>query len=75
MTREQCSKSHPTCPEKAPERSGKADAEIDDCASRRDFGSYGDPVLERWRPGGSVWAIIRQGSQAYLSLAARLRWR
>jgi len=30
--------------------------------------SYGDPVLERRRPGGSVLAIIRQGSQAYLSL-------
>jgi len=30
--------------------------------------SYGDPVLERRRPGGSVLAIIRQGSQADLSL-------
>jgi hypothetical protein len=30
--------------------------------------SYGDPVLEWRRPGGSVLAIIRQGSQAYLSL-------
>jgi len=30
--------------------------------------SYGDPVQERWRPGGSVLAITRQGLQAYLSL-------
>jgi len=30
--------------------------------------SYGDPVLERRRPGGSDLAIIGQGSQAYLSL-------
>jgi len=30
--------------------------------------SYGDPVLEWWRPGGSVLAIKGQGSQAYLSL-------
>jgi len=30
--------------------------------------SYGDPVLEWWRPGGSDLAIIDQGSQAYLSL-------
>jgi len=33
-----------------------------------DAGPYGDPVQERWRPGGSVLAIIGQGSQAYLSL-------
>jgi len=31
-------------------------------------GSYGDPVLEWRRPGGSVSAVMRQGSQAYLSL-------
>jgi len=30
--------------------------------------SYGDPVLERRRPGGSDLAIIGQGSQAYPSL-------
>jgi len=30
--------------------------------------SYGGPVLEWWRPGGSVLAISGQGSQAYLSL-------
>jgi len=29
---------------------------------------YGDPVLERRRPGGSDLAEINQGSQAYLSL-------
>jgi len=29
---------------------------------------YGGPVLEWWRPGGSVLAITRQGSQANLSL-------
>jgi hypothetical protein len=34
-------------------------------------GSYGDPVLERRRPGGSDLAIIGQGSQAYLSLSPR----
>jgi len=30
--------------------------------------SYGSPVLEWRRPGGSVLAGIRQGLQAYLSL-------
>jgi len=29
---------------------------------------YGNPVLEWWRPGGSVLALRRQGSQADLSL-------
>jgi hypothetical protein len=38
------------------------------CASKLFSGSYGDPVLEGRRPGGSVSAIMRQGSQAYLSL-------
>jgi len=33
-----------------------------------DAGSYGNPVLERWRPGGSVLAVSGQGSQADLSL-------
>jgi len=31
--------------------------------------SYGDPVLERRRPGGTVLAITGQGSQADLSLS------
>jgi len=60
-------KLHPTWPEKAPERSGSADANHalrEQSAGR----SYGDPVLERWRPGGAVLAITGQGSQAYLSL-------
>jgi len=35
---------------------------------RLDASSYEDPVLEWWRPGGSVLAITRQGSQADLSL-------
>jgi len=38
------------------------------CASKLFRGSYGDPVLEGRRPGGSVSAIMGQGSQAYLSL-------
>jgi hypothetical protein len=37
--------------------------------------SCGDPVLEWWRPGGSGLAITDQGSQAYLSLAAKIPWR
>jgi hypothetical protein len=37
-------------------------------AQATDCGSYGDPVLERRRPGGSDLAIIGQGSQADLSL-------
>jgi len=53
--------------EKAPEQSG---------SSRRELGlvlssSYGDPVLEWWRPGGTDLAIIGQGLQAYLSLPLR----
>jgi hypothetical protein len=60
-------KIHLTRTKKVPERSGKTEA-----SNRRESGSiassYGDPVLEWWRPGGSVLAITRQGSQAYLSL-------
>jgi len=37
--------------------------------------SCGDPVLEWRRPGGSGLAITDQGSQAYLSLAAKIPWR
>jgi len=42
-------------------------------ASRRELrlvlsSSYGGPVLERRRPGGTDLAIIGQGSQAHLSL-------
>jgi len=60
-------KIHPTWSEKVPERSGKTDANTS-CVKQFRGRSYGDPVLERWRPGGSVLAITRQGSQAYLSL-------
>jgi len=35
--------------------------------------SYGDPVLERRRPGGSDLAKIGQGSQAHLSLPSGCR--
>jgi len=52
--------------EKAPEQSGKARALRLVLST-----SYGDPVLERWRPGGTDLAIIGQGSQAYLSLPPR----
>jgi hypothetical protein len=53
--------------EKVPERSGMADANVElrKVTLRR---SYGDPVLEWRRPGGSDLAIIDQGSQADLSL-------
>jgi len=54
--------------ENAPERSGQADACQDVHESGSNASPYGDPVLEWWRPGGSVLAITRQGSQAYLSL-------
>jgi len=43
-------------------------ASEDVCASSSMQSSYGDPVLEWWRPGGSVLALKGQGSQAYLSL-------
>jgi len=55
--------------EKAPEQSGRRltlSGDIGVIQSR--CGSYGDPVLEWWRPGGSVLAIRGQGSQADLSL-------
>jgi len=53
--------------EKAPEQSGKADVseELRSVSLSR---SYGDPVLEWRRPGGSDLAIIDQGSQADHSL-------
>jgi len=50
-------KIHLTWSEKVPERSGKTDANNDACDQQLDVRSYGDPVLERWRPGGSVLAI------------------
>jgi len=58
---------HPTRTDKAPERSGQADAEHV-LLTQLDARSYGDPAQERWRPGGAVLAITGQGSQAYLSL-------
>jgi hypothetical protein len=51
-----------------PERSGQADATSYPAQAGLSVGSYGSPVQERWRPGGSVLAITEQGSQAYLSL-------
>jgi len=61
------SKIHLTWSEKVPERSGQTDAS--GCLRKQFIArSYGDPVLERWRPGGSVLATKGQGSQAYLSL-------
>jgi len=59
--------------EKAPEQSGKPTRGWS--AQAVLFSSYGDPVLEWWRPGGSGLAVTDQGSQAYLSLAATLRGR
>jgi len=59
--------------EKAPERSGKP-TRVLVCESSL-LSSYGDPVLEWRRPGGSGLAVTDQGSQAYLSLAAKLRGR
>jgi len=59
--------------EKAPEQSGKP-TRVLVCESSL-LSSYGDPVLEWRRPGGSGLAITDQGSQAYLSLAAKLRGR
>jgi hypothetical protein len=35
----------------------------------------GDPVLERWRPGGSVLAVRGQGVASIPELAAKLPWR
>jgi len=52
--------------EKAPEQSVKL-TRTETCLSS----SYGAPVLEWWRPGGSDLAIIGQGLQAYLSLPPR----
>jgi len=65
------SKVHLTWSEKVPERSGKTNASGEVCASSVDAGSYGDPVLERRRPGGSVLTVRGQGSQADLSLPPR----
>jgi len=59
--------SPPPVSEKAPEQSGSANAR-QKVAQAADGGSYGDPVLEWRRPGGSDLAIIGQGSQADLSL-------
>jgi len=47
--------------EKAPEQSGQADARDARPRERSCHGSYGDPVLEWRRPGGSVSAVMRQG--------------
>jgi len=52
--------------EKVPERSGKTDA-IHRCENIQSC-SYGDPVLEWRRPGGSDLALMGQGLQADLSL-------
>jgi len=52
--------------EKAPEQSGQPT--LDRFRESGVCGSYGDPVLEWRRPGGSVRAIRGQGSQADLSL-------
>jgi len=55
------------CPKRSRSNPESADAR-QPSRNNDDCGSYGDPVLERCRPGGSVSAIMRQGSQAYLSL-------
>jgi len=49
-------KNHLTWSEKVPERSGKTNASEECLRKQLDASSYGDPVLERRRPGGSVLA-------------------
>jgi len=56
----------PPCSEKIPERSGRSTrARCLRKQTRRR--SYGDPVLERWRPGGSVLAITDRGRKHTLA--------
>jgi len=57
--------------EKVPEQSGSDRRWRSYSSHRVRCGSYGDPVLEWWRPGGSVLAERGQGSQADLSLPSR----
>jgi len=56
----------PPCSEKIPERSGKIDASKVS-AQADPSRSYGDPVLERWRPGGSVLAVTDRGRKHTLA--------